>query len=196
MNFEKKKKQKSVILFNIIFPSHAFTRMTFKKKLLIFFSFFFVFCFLLAGPNGTLDAFHARHLKFKRFIWNCCWRTLESWQHIYFPVGTHIHADHKSRSVCHSPLIGLTRFCCTTRTPSANSLKRTNMHNAQNMLALEFHLTAITIPCVCFFSFLLNKSVFLLFFVYLCGKMHHRQCQRIQFRTRCLSLVPRIRPFH
>lgn len=63
----------------------------------------------------------------------------------------------------HSPLAGLARFGWPTRTPSANPFDTTNMHNAQMVVALECHLTAIIIPFFFFFPFSLQINLCFLF---------------------------------
>lgn len=94
----------------------------------------------------------------------------------YIPLG----------SVWHSPLIGFTRFCWTTRTPSANSFDRTNMHNAQIVVALEFHWTAILIRVLFVF-------IFFRFVLFVCGPnthspKRHWACCHSAPKSVCLSL--------
>lgn len=154
-----------------------------QKKIVVF---VFDYFFLRWTERYTYECYE-RHLKFKRLIWNCCWRTLADicTTYLFLSVGTPFTptTDRQIQKWLHSPLIGLTRFCCTTRTPSANSLERTNMHSAQNMLALEFHLTAITIPCV---GFLISgKSVFCSLFSFFsaakCTTANPSWCNFLQF---------------
>lgn len=78
------KKKIVEILFNIIFPSHAFAKMTFKKMVV------FVFGFLFLWTERYTCEFYERHLKFKRFICELLLaHTRISKTYINFSVGTH-----------------------------------------------------------------------------------------------------------